>query len=140
MGTDLIAVDHRNLGALGDVGDHAVAQFRFPRVIGRRGQVDDQITLAGQFLHRVVAVADAGELGAPDVLADGQPNPFSRDGDDAGFGSRAEVTLFIEHIVGRQQTFVVAGDDLTARDGHRGVGERRAGTGIERFDTAQDGW
>ena len=138
MGADLVAVDHRHFRALGDVGDHAVAQLRLAGVVGRGRDVDYQLAFPREITHRILSVADAGELRAPDVLADGQPDALAGNGDDAGLVAGTEVALLVEYIVGRQQALVIAGDDLAARDGDERVGERRPRAGFERLDAAEE--
>ncbi len=102
IAADHIAVDGGAGAALGGHLDQGLAGFVFALVPGAGREVDQEINgLAGQFRHRILAVAAAGGDGTviPDVLADGDADAQTPPLHDCGTGSRFKVALLIEDIV-----------------------------------------
>ena len=92
----------------------------------RGGDVQQQLRAGIRQVHggivRVTAILPEIFV-VPNVFADGDANLLAVEGDGKILGRRLEVTVLVEHVVGRQQRLVARGEDaavLQKRGGVRG--------------------
>jgi hypothetical protein len=111
---DGVAEEDRRQVVARALAQHRLALEPLAGVVGRRGQVDDDLCARKRLGRR------RGPR-LPDVLADGQPDVYSVELEDRGLAPGREVALLVEHAVVRQVHLPVDRQDLSVREDSRGV-------------------
>jgi hypothetical protein len=103
-----------------------------------RRQVNHQIAFhRDELTQRIgssVELARADHGMRPDIFADSDADAFSVMLDQDGLCGGLEIAVFIEDIVGRQQTLSRHGDDLARLTKRRGIVERAPGARFVEFN------
>ena len=104
---DVAITDRAPIGAR-ERGDHLVPNRGFAQVKGRGAEIHNQFrALIDQAAHRLDVVERPRQIMfRPDVFADRDADLPPAKINGVTCARRLEVTVFIEHIVGRQKRFV----------------------------------
>ena len=107
----------------GDRRDHLAAHPQLAQTERRRAEIDDNLrALCGETAYKLPIVERARQVVlGPDIFANRHTNPATGDGEDFATLAGLEVTIFIKHIVGRQQRLEALAHRLAALEQGGGI-------------------
>ncbi len=142
VAADLVDVGDGEVPAASLVGEEFVAVVVFSEYEGGGGDVEEELGAGvGECGDGVEVVEGAFEefLIVPEVFADGDADGDVVDGGEFDIGAGLEVAGFVEDVVGGEEGFAAASEDLAVGDDGDGVVEEATcGAGIF-FGEADDG-
>lgn len=141
---DGVDVSDRTAEGAGGFGDDEILSDAIFGVVPRTGgEVDHEVAfLIGELFDGHPAGIEAARADhgvGPDILADGEADADAGVIDDGGGSGGLEIAVFVEDIVGGQETFSADGNDGSAVAERGGVVKRPPPAGGVEFDGADDG-
>ncbi len=139
VGADLIHINERDIEGLCSVGMNALAALAFSPLIGARGKRNQKLrsgfTVLVDGIFAIDSAPHHGVMG-PKVLANSDGDLSAIAVPEFDFGSRLEVTAFVEDIVGRKQALGLAENNAAVLEDTRDVHRALALLGGIRRDVA----